>query len=124
LRLNRITREVVFTIDTTSRIKYGYERPDTLNFDLGDMESETDIENFWSVSFIRSIRQDTSMLGWTDGMPAWVKFTNNGIIDSVYLGNAFTKSVNSLLMRQINYLQKKSTNRAMKAYLKQLKEYL
>lgn len=122
LRLNRITGEGVFTVDTS--IGFNYGRPDTLRFSLSDIELKTDIESFWRSSFIHSVRQDTSMLGWTDGMPVWIMFTNNNTKDSVYLGNVFPKAVDSLLMRQIQYLEKTSSNRAMKAYLKQVEGYL
>lgn len=122
LRLNRITGEGIFQVDTT--IGFNYVKPDTLYFPLSDIESQTDIKFFWRSSFIYSIRQDTSMLGWTDGMPIFVKFTNNKKMDSVYLGNVSPKAVDSILMRQILYLEKKADNSAMKEYLIQLKEYL
>lgn len=122
LRLNRMTGEGIFTVDTA--IGFNYSRPDTLRFPLTDMESKTDIELLWTSSYIHSLRQDTSMLGWTDGMPVFIMFTNNSVKDSVYLGNVYPKSVDSFLYRQIDYLMRKSDVLPMKAYLKQVKGYL
>ena len=121
LRLNRITGEGVFIVDT--RISFNYGKPDTLKFLLSDMELKAGIGSFWNSSFIHSIRQDTSMLGWTDGMPVWVMFVNNDTRDSVYLGNVYPPKVESILKSQIDYLKKISTTQPMKAYLKQVEEY-
>lgn len=122
LQIDRVNNEGIFMVDTT--IKFTYGTPDTLRFSVKDMEAKTDFEKFWNSSFIHSIRQDTSMLGWTDGMPVYVYFLNNGMKDSVYLGNVHTKRVDSVLMQQLNYMQSKTNNRAMKTYIKQVKEYL
>lgn len=122
LQLNRANGEGVFMVDTMAKFTYG--SPDTLRFLIKEMEAKTDLEKFWSSSFIQSLRQDISMLGWRDGMPVFVYFINNGITDSVYLGNVYPKNVNGILMQQLNYLHTKSDNRAMKAYIKQVKGHL
>ena len=122
LQIDRLNNEGLFVVDTMIRFTYG--TPDTIKFSIKDMEANTDLEKFWSSAFIQSIRQDTSMLGWTDGMSVYVNFINNGIEDSVYLGNVHPKRVDSVLMEQLNYIQSKTNNRAMNAYIKQVKEYL
>ncbi|GEM_PF-2982679 len=122
LQLNRVSREGTFIVDTTSTFKYG--RPDTLTFPISDLQLSINIDSLLKPSFIYSLRQDSTMRGWTDGMPVWIRFTNNQLIDSIYLGNVFTKRVSSILLKQIQYLEKKSGNAAMQTYLSQLKNYL
>ena len=122
LRLNRLTGEGAFAVDNRLVVSFG--KPDTLNFHITDMESETDIELFWRSKFVHSLKQGTSMLGWTDGIGVWVLYGNNEVKDSVYLGNVYPKSVDSLLLRQIDWLSKKTKTRAMKKYLGQIKRDL
>ena len=122
LELDRLSGTGLFAVTQKNFFTYGI--PDTLRFSLTDMESETVIKSFWNSSFIHSLQQDSSMYGWTDGMPAWIYYTNNNVKDSVYMGNVYTKRVNQILLEKLNYLYKKSGNSAMKAYLKGLKMYL
>ena len=122
LQLDRLLDVGVLKVDTM--ITFSYGRPDTLLFSIKEMENATRLKSFWDKSFIYSLKQDTSMGGWTDGMPVYIYFTNNEAKDSVYLGNVFPHWVNNALMEQFDYFQKKSTNKAMKAYIKQLKGYV
>jgi hypothetical protein len=122
LHLDRLRNEGSFIVDTL--ILWSYGRPDTLPFSITDLEKETDIERFWSPTFIKSLRQDSTMLGWTDGMPVWVYFVNNGIRDSVYLGNVHPRSVDSVLSRQLEYVRTHSKNKAMKGYIEDVKRYI
>jgi hypothetical protein len=122
LSLNRITDTGVFIVDTM--VKFSYGEADTIRFSIRDMESKTDLNKFWTSSFIYSLRQDSSMRGWFDGMPCKVHFKNKGKSDSVYLGNVYPKRVKIILTEQINYLAGRSTNKATKIYLESIRRYL
>lgn len=122
LQLNRSSGLGTFIVDTAISFKYG--KPDTLTFPISDLQTSMNIDSFARASFIYSLRQDSTMNGWTDGMPVSVRFTNNQLTDSVYLGNVFTKRVSAILLQQIQYLEKRSRNGAMQTYLNQLKQYL
>ncbi len=122
LQLNRTSDQGTFIVDTTISFKYG--RPGSLTFPISDLKFSINIDSLLKPSFIYSLRQDSTMRGWTDGMAVWIRFTNNQLIDSVYLGNVFTKKVSSILLKQIQYLERKSGNAAMQTYLNQLRNYL
>lgn len=122
LSLNRIENIGVFSVDTM--LTFSYRRIDTIRFSIRDMELKTALEKFWASSFIYSLRQDSSMLGLTDGMPVWVYFINRGSADSVYLGNVYPERVNKVLEDHLDYLLRQSHSNATKKYLESLRRYL
>ena len=122
LYFNKIKDSANFTI--TGSLSYTQPKPDTLKFKISDKQAIGIFKSFWNSKFIHSLREDTSMLGWTDGMPVYVDFWNKEKKDTVYLGNVHPKYVDSVLLQQINLLESKSATKPMKDYLKDLKTYL
>lgn len=57
-------------------------------------------------------------------MHVWVVYRKGTVTDSVDLGNSRSAKVNSILLEQFNYLNKIAVDKAMKEYLKEIKEYL
>jgi hypothetical protein len=123
LHLDRITGIGWFWVDTTT-MTWGHRAPHSISFSINEIETRTSIEKFWDSHFIKSLIPDSSLRGWTDGMPVEVFALNNGIKDSTHLGNVHSKRVDSTLLEQLEFIRSYSKDKAMKEYIKQVKLYL
>ncbi|RZJ99750.1 MAG: hypothetical protein EOO46_22045 [Flavobacterium sp.] len=123
LHIDKKTGTSTFTVDTTEN--FGHEVPrHKLMAPLGEFETQTSVGRFWDEGFLHSLARDTTKLGARDGMHVWVFYTDGKSKDSVNVGNDYPPNVRSIILEQLNFLNGKAKDTAMKVYLKELKEYL
>ncbi|RYZ18881.1 MAG: hypothetical protein EOO10_25130 [Chitinophagaceae bacterium] len=94
------------------------------SFDLSKMEAKTSISRFFDETFLQSLKRDEKRLPNYDGMSLWIFYSDGKDKDSVNLGNDYPQRVDSIIQEQLNYISEKTNDTAMKAYIKQIKEYL
>ena len=122
LHFDRKSGSAVFRVDTT--VKDYHEVPkQPLSFALNGTETTFPTNHFWNESFIQSLRDTTHNIV-RDGMHVWVIYSKGTVIDSVDLGNSRSARVDSVLLGQFNYLNQIAEDKAMKEYLKNIKDYL
>jgi hypothetical protein len=88
------------------------------------MEAKTSIGRFWNEKFLQSLQRDTTRPGPTDGLTLWIFYTDGKHRDSVDLGNDYPSKVDSIILEQLNYVDRITKDSSMKAYINQVKEYL
>jgi hypothetical protein len=122
LCLDRIKGEVSFIVDTIYKLKDGKPLPVTMS--LKEMEKHSKAEKFWKPDFIKSLESDPPRPPVFDGMDVFLEYFQNGEKRDIFLGNNRRKKADRILLNQLNYIERKTTDAALKAYLERLKRYL